>query len=169
MKFYRIRQFYWAIESLIKKDDFKILNKYLTSEQLSLFMKMSKSERQHSIRVYKSVNNYIRDKKISDIDIEKMSKCALLHDIGKSQVKLNVFEKSSIIIINKITSGNFLKYNKIRKINNYYNHPKLGVELLKNLNELDLDIIKCVGQHHVENNSCQNKYLKILMICDDCN
>lgn len=169
MKFYRIKQFYWALESLIKKDDFIMLNRYLNESQLNLFMKMSKAERQHSIRVRQSAINYINDKNILGIDKDKMSKCALLHDIGKSQVKLNIFQKSIIIIINKITLGNFLKYNKVKRINNYYNHPEIGAELLKNLNESDLDIIKCVEQHHREKNVEENIYLQILMICDNWN
>lgn len=98
MQFYRIKQFYWAVQSLIKKDDFAILNKYLNSEQLNLFMKISKSERQHSIRVCKSAINYIYDKNISNIDKNKMSKCALLHDIGKSQVRINIFEKVLLLL-----------------------------------------------------------------------
>ena len=169
MQFYRIKQFYWAFQSLIKKDDFTVLNRYLNSQQLNLFMRMSKSERQHSIRVYKSAINYISDKNISDIDKNKMSKCALLHDIGKSQVRINIFEKSFVVIMNKITLGNFLKYNKIKRISNYYNHPRIGAKLLRDSGEKDEDIIECIEQHHNEEIKEKSIYLKILMICDNCN
>ena len=43
------------------------------------------------------------------------------------KVKLIVFEKNIIVIINDITFGKFLKYNKNEGIFNYYNHPEIGI------------------------------------------
>jgi hypothetical protein len=67
-----------------------------------------------------------------------------VHDIGKSQAKLNVFEKSIIVPINCITFGNFLKYNRNKGIAKYYNHPKIGGKLLDGIKEVYLDIIDYV-------------------------
>ncbi|WP_459479767.1 HD domain-containing protein [Clostridium saccharoperbutylacetonicum] len=166
---YRIKQFYWAIESLFIKDDFKMLNMYLSNLEFSLFMKITKAERQHSIRVCKAAIEYIRSNNIHDIDEYIMCKCALLHDIGKSKVKLNTIYKSIIIIINKITFGKFLKYNKNTRIINYYNHPKIGVELLKGIGQENQDIIDCVRYHHNLDMLKKNKYIEIVYICDNCN
>lgn len=168
MLIYRIKQFYWAIESLFIKDDFKLLNKYLNQFELDLFMKISKSERQHSIRVCNAAMEYIKHNNIKDIDKYIMCKCALLHDVGKSRIKLNIIYKSIIVIINKITFGKFLKYNRNKRIISYYNHPEIGAELLEGINEENLDIINCIKYHH-SSNMKENKYLEILRICDNCN
>lgn len=169
MIFYRIKQFYWVIESLYIKDDFVILNKYLNESELNLFMKIDKSERYHSIRVCKSVIKYINNKNIVEIDENKICKCALLHDIGKAKAKLNIFHKSIIIIINTITCGKFLKYNKSKKIVNYYNHAQIGAELLEEIKGISFDVIECVRYHHNKDMIEKNIYLEILSLCDNCN
>lgn len=169
MLIYRIKQFYWALESLFIKDDFEILSKYLNSFELNLFMKTSKSERNHSIRVCKAAMKFIKDEGISNIDEYIMCKCALLHDIGKSQVKLNIFYKSIFVIINSITCGKFLKYNKNEKILNYYNHPQIGAKLLENINSKDPEVVDCVRYHHSKEMITKNMYLEILVMCDNCN
>lgn len=46
--------------------------------------------------------------------------------------------------MNKIILGNFLKYNKIKRISNYYNYFIIGVKLLRDFGENDEDIIECV-------------------------
>lgn len=171
MLFYRIKQLYWVIESLVIKDNVEFLNKYLNKSEVNLFMKLTKAERQHSIRVCNMAIEYIRYNKLN-LNEYIMCKCALLHDIGKSQVKLNTIYKSFIIIMNKITCGKFLKYNGSKRIINYYNHGKIGAELLENINQKDLNIINCVRYHHKDNIDDikeGNKYLKVLCICDNCN
>lgn len=165
----RVKQFFWSICSLIMKEDFSIINNYLNQSQLNLFMNINKSERQHSIRVCKAALSFIEENNIYGIDKDKMAKCALLHDIGKSQAKLNVFEKSIIIILNSITSGKFLKYNKNKKIQNYYNHPGIGRKLLIDNKETDKDILICVNYHHKKCNKDKNIYLEILIMCDNNN
>ncbi|WP_026889736.1 HD domain-containing protein [Clostridium beijerinckii] len=171
MFLYRIRQFYWAIESIFIKEDLELLKIYLSASELNLFMKLTKSERQHSIRVYKTAIKYIEDNNIVDVDKNKMSKCALLHDIGKSEAKLNIFYKGIIVIINSITCGKFLKYNKNKKVISYYNHPEIGAKLLESINTDEyFDIINSIKYHHNESSiGTTNIYLKILSISDNCN
>lgn len=169
MLFYRVKQFYWSIKSLFIKDDLELLNRYLSEFELELFMKITKSERYHSVRVCKyaiKCMNTIRNLKI---DKDKMCKCALLHDIGKVKSKINIIHKSIIVIINAITFGNFLKYNNNKNIANYYNHPEVGAKLLENIKDVDLDIINCIRYHHNKDAIEENIYLDILTKCDNCN
>lgn len=109
MFLYRIKQFYWAIESIFIKEDMEILKKYLSISELNLFMKLTKSERQHSIRVCRTAIKYIEDNNIVDIDKKRMAKCALLHDIGKLESELNIFYKCIIVFMNSITRGKFFE------------------------------------------------------------
>lgn len=169
MIFYRFNQFYWSIKSLFIKDDFEILNRYLSEYELELFMKISKSERYHSVRVCKSAINYMNNTNELKIDKDKMCKCALLHDIGKFKSKISIIYKSVIVIINAITLGNFLKYNNNRNIANYYNHPQIGANLLENIKDIDSDIINCVRYHHNKDATEENIYIDILTKFDNCN
>ena len=63
--------------------------------------------------------------------MNKVAKAALLHDIGKSEYSLNVVEKSVLVILNKLTNGNLKKFDSIKIVDSYYNHPKKGAKILK--------------------------------------
>ena len=161
---YRVKQFYWAVTAVIKNDDMNILNNYLNENEIEVLMKLSKAERQHSIRVFINAKKYVSDNNIK-IDINKLGRCALLHDIGKSVVKINTIEKSIVIILKFITGDKILKYNKV--IANYYKHAEIGGEILIQLGECDNDIINCVKNHHNKEQKSDNIYLKIVSIYDD--
>ena len=78
---YRVKQFLWAIISFFKKIDDNILEKYLDSKEIELFMKLKKSEQYHSIRVCK---DSLKMCEINNLNKYKMAKISLLHDIGKA-------------------------------------------------------------------------------------
>ena len=161
---YRVKQFYWAFASIVKKDNMELLNSYLNEKELNIFMEMSKAERQHSVRVFNTAMKYIRDNNIK-INEFKLGRCALLHDIGKSRIKINTIEKSIIIILKFITGDMILKYNK--RIEDYYNHGEIGSNILSQLGENDSEIIMCVANHHNKDRDIGNMYLDIISMCDD--
>lgn len=161
---YRVKQFYWAVMAITKKDKMDILNTYLNKNEIEIFMKLSKAERQHCIRVFNNAKKYTSENKIN-IDENKLARCALLHDIGKSIAKINIIEKSIVIILKYITGDRILKYNK--RIVEYYKHAEIGGEILLQLGESDNDIITCVVNHHNKEKSIDNIYLQIIYICDD--
>lgn len=161
---YRIKQFIWAISSIFSKIDYQVINKYLDTEEKDIFFRLSKSEQCHSIRVCKDCLYNIDD----SIDKEIMAKIALLHDVGKINYKLNIFEKSICIIIKKVTNIDYRKVN-YDKVRNYYNHPNESVRLLETLNKKYSDeFIYSIRNHH--NDECiENKYLTLLKNADDRN
>lgn len=104
------------------------------------------------------------------VDEFKIAKCALLHDIGKIEISLNIIEKGVVVIINKVTKGNFLKYNKYSRMTKYYNHPAIGKRLLEGISFEDEEILYCIENHHKNLDIIEdNLYLKILNICDSRN
>lgn len=165
MTIYRVKQFIWDITSRFKPIDEDIIKRYLNKEEENIFNKLSKSEKHHSIRVCKDALHKI-DK--NNIDENKLAKIALLHDVGKSLGRLNLIDKSIIVILDKITRGKLKKYDYNRKIDTYYNHPKKSVDLLSSINEYDDEFIEAIKKHHYKNIE-SNIYLKIVRECDDNN
>ena len=110
---YRVKQFLWAIISFFKKIDDNILEKYLDSKEIELFMKLKKSEQHHSIRVCK---DSLKMCEINNLNKYKMAKISLLHDIGKIEGSLNVIEKSILVIMNKLTKGKMKNIKNNKKI-----------------------------------------------------
>lgn len=162
----RIKQFIWAITSSFKKIDEEPLNKYLNKLELEEFNKLSKAEKHHCIRVCKDSINKYKDNEL--IDIKRLAKITLLHDVGKNKEHTNIFEKSYIVILDKITKGKLKSHQKNKKIYIYYNHQIESINILKKIGGYDKDFIEAIKNHH-NDKSINNIYLNILKKYDDKN
>lgn len=150
----RVKQFYINVTDKMSEKDYCYVKKILNSKELELFMKLSKSEQKHSVRIAKDIEFTIDSKKINDEVIltnkNLLIKSALLHDIGKITKRLNVIDKSIIVILNKLTSGKLKNIKRLKKVQCYYNHSMYGYNILKDVidDEIILDIVK---NHHSNN------------------
>lgn len=160
---YRVKQFIWACVSPLKSIDYNLLNRYLTKKEKRLFRQLKVSEQQHSIRVCNKALEMNNNS--CDIDKGKMAKIALLHDVGKGNCSLNIFEKSIIVVLDKLTKGKIEEVNN-KKIDIYYNHPHESVKMLKKINKYDDEFLEAIEKHHTKND-VDNKYLEILIKCDN--
>ena len=106
----RVKQFYINVVDKMTEKDYDYIKEILNSKELELFMKLSKSEQKHSIRIAKDIEFSLDNKETYDEDILKnrnvLIKSALLHDIGKITKRLNVIDKSIIVILNKLLKVN---------------------------------------------------------------
>ena len=165
----RVKQFYINVTDKMTKKDYDFVKSILTNKELELFMKLSKSEQKHCVRIAKDIESLIDNKETKDYDIlnnkNLLIKSALVHDIGKSKKRLNVIDKSIIVILNKLTNGKLKNIEKSKKIQCYYNHSIYGYEILKDMidNEIILDIVK---NHHSNN---ANKMVSFFKEIDDRN
>ncbi|MBC2582392.1 HDIG domain-containing metalloprotein [Clostridium sp. DJ247] len=164
MNFYRIKQFFWSINSKVSDSDIKFINRNLSKEELNLFYKLSNAEQKHSIRVAQDVEDVCKKHSISS---SLLIKAALLHDIGKTMANLSIFDKSILVILDKITKGSIKKFSGISKVKVYYDHAKIGANILRKYN-YDLKLIYLIENHHNVNIN-DNKELNILRICDNKN
>lgn len=162
---YRLKQFIFYLISLFVKIDEEFLDTYLTFEEKNFFNELLKSEKQHSIRVAKKSLEVMKNFDIDEFEEYIVVKMCLLHDVGKSYSKINLFLKPFMVLM--------LSNKKIRKIiffiskervYKYYRHSKYSFDILKTLN-LPLEILYSIKYHH----SCgkiDNKYIRILKYCD---
>lgn len=168
MSFYRVKQFIWAIKAIAQKIDDTYINKYLDNDEKILFNKLKKSDKQHCIRVCKEALNMLdTTQTYKDLQVNKVAKAALLHDIGKSEYSLNVVEKSVLVILNKLTNGNLKKFDSIKIVDSYYNHPKKGAKILKEFKVYDKDFLETVRYHHSTKKFENNKLLNIIRQSDN--
>ncbi len=165
----RVKQFYINVTDRMTESDYEFAKLILNDKELKLFMKLSNSEQKHSIRIAKEIESIIQNKEIKDEEIleneELLVKSALLHDIGKTTKRLNVIDKSIIVILNKLTDGNLKKFKKSKKVQCYYNHSDYGYEILKDVidDEIILDIVK---NHH---SNSKHKMVSFFKEIDDRN
>lgn len=168
MKFYRIKQFMWAAVSKINDEDIKYIVSHLDSEERRLFNLLSVPEQKHSIRTAHNIENIIDElnsESRKGINREKMIRVGLLHDIGKIEKKINIFDKSILVILNKLTNGKIKRFTGIKKIDVYYNHGEKGYNLLSKLEKYDDSFLLMVRKHH-NNDIIGNMELEILIAAD---
>ena len=164
LSFYRIKQFYWSITSKISEKDLEYVKNNLRKNQYQLFLKLSKQEQYHSMKVAKDVEKECMQQKI---DSKELIMVALLHDIGKIYKRLNVFSKSIMVISNKITQGKIRKIKCSKNIEVYFNHGNIGYELLKN-SDISKRALYLIKNHH-NDNITDDMELNILRKCDSNN
>lgn len=149
----RIRQFYINLTDKMSSSDYIYVKSKLDENEFFYFNKILKSEQKHSVRVAMDIEQKIKDNSIDNkyiIDnLDVLIKASLLHDIGKAKAKVNIIDKSIIVILNKLTKENLRKV-PFKKIQCYYNHATYSYEILKDIScdTVMLDIIK---NHHNKN------------------
>lgn len=169
MSFYRVKQFIWGFSSLFKEIDYTYVTKFLNEKEINIFNKLKHNDKHHCIRVCKDSIKMRNDLNIN-VDMYTLGRAALLHDVGKSYRHLSLVEKSAVVLLDKATKGRIKRYNNIKQINVYYNHPKIGTDILKsNGFENDKELLQVVRYHHNKIIDENNEILKIIKICDDKN
>ncbi|MGX4599717.1 HD domain-containing protein [Faecalimicrobium sp. JNUCC 81] len=165
----RVKQFYMNVTDVMKNEDYNYVTEILNKEELSLFTKLLKSEQKHCVRIAKDIEYIIDNKDIDNIEIinnkNRLIKAALLHDIGKTRKKLNVIDKSIIVILNKLTKGELIKFEKSKKVQCYYKHSEYSYEILKDMIDDNL-ILDVARNHHKEN---VNEIVNFFKMIDDKN
>ena len=148
----RIRQFYINLIDKMYPQDYDYVKSKLNEREYNLFEKLSKSEQKHCVRVAREIEHLFEVKDIKEDLIrdnkEILIKASLLHDVGKTKSRINIIEKSIIVILSKITKQR-LKNLKNDKVQCYYNHAEYSYELLKNISSNE--ILDIVRYHHSNN------------------
>lgn len=160
MTLYRIKQFYWGITSKMSSKDEEFIIKYLNKIELELFNKLPIYDKVHCIRTAKEVEK-------KSIKNYMLIKAALLHDIGKVQTKLNLIDKSIMVLLDKFTRGKIKRFNRIKKIDIYYNHAEIGYNILKKY-DYDQRFLYLIKNHH-NSDIIEDVELNILKECDSKN
>jgi putative nucleotidyltransferase with HDIG domain len=170
MGLYRVKQFLWAAFSKVTKDDIEYVTCNLDSEEQKIFFLLSVSEQKHCVRVAHEVDRLLECNNTSVISISKKSfkKVALLHDIGKIEKKINIIDKSLLVIMNKIAPNKLRSLTKIKKVDVYFNHGEKGYDILKRLNRYEERFLYLVRNHH-NNDIINDMELDMLKQADSLN
>lgn len=164
MAIYRIKQFYWSITAKIGAEDEKYIKAHLNEQEIALFNRLQIYEKKHSIKVASDIERLYEGE---DNNKKMLIKAALIHDIGKIEKKLNLVDKSILVVMNKVTHGNMKKYMNLKKIDVYYNHADIGYNMLKKFG-YDERLLYLIKNHH-NDNIIGDKELDMLKKCDNMN
>jgi putative nucleotidyltransferase with HDIG domain len=138
--FYRIRQFLLAVTSSITDDNMAFARNHLTIPEMALFELLPHDEQKHSIVIAKKMLALAHGSALRH-DKRVLAKAGLLHDVGKSAVRLGIMDRSLLVIIRRALRP---VYNGLaekgraentglvyRKFYVHREHGKIGAEVLR--------------------------------------
>lgn len=163
MIMYRVKQFFLAVFSKMSIADNEFISEYMDEFEIRLFHKLDEGEQKHCVRTAFMAREMCEGK--SDVDVERVIKACLLHDIGKAEGKINAIDKGLIVLMSAII-GSKLKKIPSKKINIYFNHGEMGYNLLKD--HIKDDRLLFLIRNHNEKIK-GNVELEVLKYCDDRN
>jgi len=149
-------------------EDRVFVQQNLNIKESALFFSLPGFEQKHGVNVAYKMAAEARNH--PGIDLKKLIRLGLLHDIGKATVRLSIYDKALLVIIHKILPP---VYNILAKLGEsekartilrqfyvHKHHGSIGSKLLKKIGESD-DIINEVASHDRPAES-HDLYMKIL-------
>lgn len=159
--FYRINQFWSALNPKITFEEEKFVSDYLSPAEIIIYNKLPRADRKHATNVaYNLLNSFPHD--------FNLIKAGLLHDIGKTLRPLNVIEKTFAVLLSIYFPGivTRLSVKKNSFLHIYLQHAEIGFDIAHSLC-LDNDILFLIKNHH--KNDLQDKRLQALILADNSN
>ncbi len=98
--FYRVRQFRDALSAVPEPEEIEFIQTYLSPAQMELFLAMQASDQAHSLKVFKNIFNQCLSE--PGQTRQDLLVAALLHDVGKSRYKLQVWERVMIVLAKRL-------------------------------------------------------------------
>jgi putative nucleotidyltransferase with HDIG domain len=103
---YRSRQFWKAIRTDSSREDMEQVSAVLTPSQYELFQQMHKSEQAHSLRVLRK----LKDQGEQNADLQT---AALLHDVGKIRLPLQLWERVLVVLVRALCADCVKKWGSV--------------------------------------------------------
>jgi hypothetical protein len=100
---YRLWQTFQFIFGWLKPIDDALAREYLTQAEFHLYMRMSRSERQHHLRV-------LQDLLSNGHTHSALLKAALLHDVGKTRFTFGLPQRIVVVVVKKLMPQRFQKW-----------------------------------------------------------
>lgn len=143
--FYRVRQFWHAIYPKIKPEELEWAMSLLPSRSVPIFMAQSLPEQRHALDV-------AFDLWSSGVRTPHLLTAALLHDCGKTKYSLNVWERITIVLLQKAPRrvwNSLLHSSSLfsAPLRTAQEHPQWGAVIASEIG-LDPQIIELIREHH---------------------
>jgi hypothetical protein len=113
---HRVRQGIRDLLAFTHSIDYELAAHYLTPNQLDLLCRLRHAEQYHSL-------NVLRDILKQGDTPDDLAVAALLHDVGKSRYKTDVFQKSIAVVIKHLLPDLFRRWSEQGDPSHYLQRP----------------------------------------------
>lgn len=95
----RVNQVISALTARIEDADRDFIDRHLTKREQNLFWAMSVPDQRHALNVAYTAIRLSRERR--GVDLEKLTKCCLLHDAGRVRGDVGIIDKIVAVIAHK--------------------------------------------------------------------
>ena len=170
----RIRQFFHAVFAEVSAEDRAFLEQNLSMEQQALFFGMSVPDQCHALRTAHTAIA-LAENAAAKVDLPLLTRCALLHDVGRRDGEFGVFWKCFAVLFAALSPSQAKDYGDDdgsdsvlhRKMCVYYHHADIGADML--LREGFAAEAEIVRRHHKAPAEDDPPELRIVRMADEMN
>jgi len=171
---YRLKQLFFALTSKMSEEDHNLVHQYLNIKESALFYRLPEYEQKHAVVVAQKMLKAAEGNQ--EADKRKITRLGLLHDIGKAAIRLSLYDKSIMVVMNRLLPPLYENLAKkgiaesspriFRQFYVHKNHAKIGAEILDRISE-DKDILEDVKNHDDKKIKSDDFYFNLLVKADN--
>jgi len=152
----RFLQVWSALTACINEEDKLFVEQYLSVQEQMLFWGMSLPDQRHALNVAHTAQRLANEQ--SGVDKLLLTRCALLHDVGRRNGDVSTGEKIAAVLLDALvprwskswgregSQCGFIDHLR-HALYVYYHHPERGVELLQPLG-VETILLLIIAIHH---------------------
>ncbi|NDJ86851.1 MAG: HD domain-containing protein [Chloroflexi bacterium] len=167
--FGRIRQTWQAVFAWLWPVDEALARRTLSESQFVLFQTMTRSDRQHHLRVLKRLRK-------QGYDHPSLAVAALLHDVGKTRLPITIFDRILAVVVKKLLPQRFACWSQGEPVGwrkafvVSANHPAWGAEIVATVCEDEM-AVWLIAHHQTKHPATEDaeasRLLAALQAADD--
>lgn len=170
----RAKQVFAALTAKMTAADREFVASWLTPAERALFFAMNLPDQCHALRVAHTARAIAAGRE--GVDAGLLTRCALLHDVGKVKGDVSTFDKTFAVLAHRFAPGIAQKWgrpgrggrvaNLRHALHVYFHHPERSAALLADIDG-DERLIAIIRRHHLPRSPGEPAELTILRQADD--
>lgn len=151
----RVKQFFAALTAKVTPADNAFVATHLDAAGQKLFYAMNLPDQRHALNVAYTARGLAAGR--TGVDLELLTRAALLHDVGKEKGDVSTFDKTAAVVAHSLAprwSAGWGRPGRGGKVANlrhafhiYFHHPERGAAMLAAIGA-DPRIVAVVERHH---------------------
>jgi putative nucleotidyltransferase with HDIG domain len=172
----RVRQFINALTAAVTPADEAFVAANLSEEEAGFFRAMNLPDQRHALNVAYTARRLAAGRQ--DVDLALLTRCALLHDVGKVKGDVSTFDKTVTVVAHRLAPGRAERWGRFGRgsrlanlrhaFHIYFRHGERGADRLVAAG-VEAAVVDMVRRHHQPVRADDRPELTLLRQADEMN